>query len=447
MTQKELARKAMNRASKRLIPFLFLMYILAFLDRANVGFAKEYLAADAGISAAAFALGAGIFFIGYAVFEVPSNLIMHKVGARRWLSRIMITWGMVAAGFAFVPNDTVFLILRVLLGIAEAGFFPGVIYFLCFWFTKERRTSVIALFFAAVPAALVVGGPLSGFLLEKTHDFLGLAGWKWMFLIEGFMPVVVGVIALFYLTDRPSEAHWIPEDERRALQNELEAELREGGMVQHGGILKALTHPMVLFLVALNFMLNISLYGVTFHLPTHVGHLLGSAVNFKVGLISAIPWFVGVAVVIYTGRMADKNGFNAAIGAVVIAMSGVGLIISQSMDPVWGIFGLCLAASGALAGFPMFWAMPPRFLNGAALAGAVGLINCLGNLGGFVAPNLREYITKVSGGQNDALVAIGLAGVLAALLFLVTIKMGIGHRKLTQKSEVPGAEKAHYEAA
>jgi MFS family permease len=256
MTTSQLSTLAMDKAQKKLVPFIILMYIFAFLDRANIGFAKQAFQLDTGVSDAAFALGAGIFFLGYAVFEVPSNIMMYHVGARVWLARIMITWGLVSAGFAWVNNDTQFLILRVLLGVAEAGFMPAIVYYFTNWFSESKRSSVMGLFWMGPPLAFIFGSPLSGMLLDL-HGFLGFAGWRWMFLVEGLLAAAGGVLAFKYLVDSPAKATWLSDEEKEALHAELEVEKAKGNF-EKVGALSVLGNAKVWYLALICFMIQVS---------------------------------------------------------------------------------------------------------------------------------------------------------------------------------------------
>lgn len=425
----ELADRAMDKAKSKLVPFILLMYIMAFLDRANIGFAKNALQLDTGLSDAAFALGAGIFFLGYAVFEVPSNIIMHHVGARTWLARIMVTWGIVAAGFAWATSETSFLVLRVLLGICEAGFFPGIIYYFTFWFTARRRSSIMGLFYFGAPLCFIIGSPLSGLLMDM-DGILGVHGWQWLFVVEGLLATAVGVWAFFYLTDRPQDATWIPEDEKQALAAELAAENATKAEA-HVGPLKVLANPKVLFLCAIYFMIQVSVYGVTFYLPTQVAGLLGKKVGLLVGVVSAIPWVCALICNATIPPYSDRSGKRGILAAGLMLCAGVGVMVSAVNSPVLAIAGLCVASAGYFSAQPIFWTMPSRFLSGIGAASAIALINSVGNLGGFVAPNLRVWAEQTFHSPSAGLFALGTASLVGALLFLLSISLGMG--KNTQK--------------
>ena len=411
---------ATRKALKRLLPFLLLMYVIAFIDRTNIGFAEESLEIHAGLSTAAYAFGAGLFFIGYAVFEVPSNLIMHRVGARWWMARIMITWGIVAALFMFTTGPTMFYILRFLLGVAEAGFFPGVILYLTYWFPRRRRAQATALFYMGLPIANIVGGPLSGALMEL-DGFLGLWGHQWMFMIEGLIAVVVGVVAFFYLTDRPAKAAWLTEAERTELQATLDAEAAEKEEARPLTWWRALLNGRILYFCAVYFTIQVSVYGLTFFLPRQIAGIAGRDVGLAVGLLFAIPWIVGLAANFFSGRFADRSGNYRDVATTLLIISGIGLLVTGLLgNPVLVMAGLCLAAVGFCSAQPIFWNIPTSYLSGAALASSVGLINGVGNLGGFVAPNLRVWVVETFGTESAGLLMLAAMPFLGALLLAGT---------------------------
>ncbi|MGP5694163.1 MFS transporter [Brachybacterium alimentarium] len=411
---------ATRKALTRLLPFLLLMYVIAFIDRTNIGFAEESLEVHAGLSTAAYAFGAGLFFIGYAVFEVPSNLIMHKVGARWWMARIMITWGIVAVLFMFTSGPTMFYILRFLLGVAEAGFFPGVILYLTYWFPRRRRAQATALFYMGLPIANILGGPLSGALMEL-DGFLGMWGFQWMFLIEGLLAVVVGVIAFFYLTDRPARAAWLTEQERTELQATLDAEVEEKQQARHLSWWRALLNGRILYFCFVYFTIQLSVYGLTFFLPRQIAGIAGRDVGIIVGLLFAIPWVLGLAANFFSGRYADRTGQYRNAATVLLVVSGVGLLMTGLLGPpVLVMLGLCLAAIGFCSAQPIFWNIPTSYLSGAALASSIGLINGVGNLGGFVAPNLRVWVVEAFGTESAGLLMLAVMPLLGALFLAGT---------------------------
>ena len=384
----------------RLMPVLLMMYVMAFLDRANVGFAKQGLEANAGIDNAAFAFGAAIFFIGYAVLEVPSNLILHRVGARVWMSRIMVTWGLISAATAFVTTPHTYYVARFLLGMAEAGFFPGVIYYLTYWYPSSARARSVGMFFYGAPLALTFGGPLSGQLVA--HDAFGLHGWQVMFIVEGLAASLGGIAVLFLLKDGPQKAAWLTDDEKQVLQAELQ---KDNATREHSSVMRTLRNPRVLFLALVYLLIQAGFYGLTFFLPTQIASLLGTNVGLKVGLVSAIPWAAALVAVTIIPRWCDARGNARGVGALALGISGCALAASALTSSPWlAMIALTVAASGLIVAPALFWTLPTGILGGAAAAGGIGLINALGNLGGFAAPNLRAWL--------DAMFANHIAGLL-----------------------------------
>jgi sugar phosphate permease len=413
MAQAQLSN-ILPKLHRHLMPTLLMMYVLAFLDRANVGFARAGLAADAGVGDAAFAFGASIFFIGYAVLEVPSNLILHRVGARRWMARIMITWGLVSAANAFVQTPAQFHLVRCLLGVAEAGFFPGVIYYLTYWYPTASRGRSVGLFYYGAPLALTFGGPLSGFLVA--HDAFGLHGWQVMFLVEGLAASLGGIAVLFLLKDRPEDVTWLDSDEKAVLRTALAGDDQAR---EHPSVLHALRDPRVLMLALIYFLLQMGFYGLTFYLPSQIGRLLGSSMGLEVGLVSAIPWACALLGVTLIPPWCDRRGNARGVGAIILALSGCSLAASALVgSPLLALAALSAAACGLIVSPALFWTLPTGLLAGAAAAGGIGLINAVGNLGGFVAPNLRAWLDVVLA-PGAGLIGLGIVNLIGACFYAV----------------------------
>ena len=409
---------AIAKARTRLLPFLVLMYVLAFIDRANVGFAKNVLQADTGLSDAAFAFGAGIFFVGYAVFEVPSNLLMYRFGARVWMSRIMVTWGIVSACTALVHDATSFYVLRTLLGIAEAGFFPGIILFLSNWFPAKARAQTMGVFYFGFPLALLLGSPVSGLLLDSGNPF-GMQPWQWLFVVEGLAASVVGVVAYFYLTDRPAKAAWLDAAQREALDGALRDE--DARKLAHGpaSVLAALRDSRVLFCGLIYFAVQISVYGVVFYLPTRIAGLTGGHVGTKVGLLTAIPWIAAIVGTFCVTRVADRYGHHRTWAAAMLALAALGIAASALTSSVTlALAAFCVAAIGFVSVQPLFWTLPTGYLGGVAAAGGIALINSIGNLGGFVAPNLKGLAEHFVGSPQAGMLSLSAVGLIGAALLL-----------------------------
>ncbi|GAA4619122.1 MFS transporter [Saccharopolyspora hordei] len=411
---------AVRRVMVRLMPFLFFMYVIAFLDRVNIGFAKEAFQAHAGISEAAYALGAGLFFVGYALFEVPSNLIMVKVGARWWMCRIMVTWGLISAAMALVNSEFLFYLLRFLLGVAEAGFFPGVILFITHWVPHAYRSRCNAVFYFGIPLASVLGGPLSGILLEL-DGVAGILGWQWMFAVEGLIACVVGVWAFFYLDNKPAEARWLTPDERTALQDAVDREAEAKREHSPHRLMAALVDPKVLYFCLIYFLIQCSVYGMTFYLPTQVADAVGSEVGLLVGLVTAIPWTIALLTNIAVSTRADRvsQPKKRFVAAACVAGGSIGIAASAYFaNPVLAIAGLSVAAAGYISVQPVFWTFPAAYLTGTAAAAGIGLINSLGNLGGFVAPVAKNWVEHTLDSDTAGLYLLALCGLAAAGLFL-----------------------------
>jgi MFS transporter, ACS family, tartrate transporter len=417
---------AIGRVSRRLIPFLFLLYILNFLDRVNVGFAALEMNRDLGFGPAVYGLGAGIFFIGYCLFEVPSNLVLYRTGARLWIARIMVTWGLAASAMMLVRTPASFYTLRFLLGVAEAGFFPGIIFYLTYWYPARERARAYAWFLAAIPVSGVIGGPISGALLGL-HGVLGLQGWQWLFLLEGIPSIVVGVAVLFLLPDRPRDARWLPVAEREWLETRLAAERAAAGVSHGESLRRTLRNPLVWWLGLSYFLLVVALYGFALWLPQLV-KASGTFSNFEVGVITAIPYAVAAVGMVLMGRHSDQAGeryLHLVLPAVAGALGFVALTRTGSTAPL--VAALSLTAFGVLGWLGPFWALPTAFLREQAAAGGIALINSMGAVGGFVGPYLIGVIKQRTGSFTPGLLLLA-GSLLAAVVIVLTIRATVGRR-------------------
>lgn len=385
----ELLIAALARVMRRLAPWLMLMYVVSFLDRANVSFAKQALAATEGISERAYALGAGLFFLSYSSCGFPSNLVLHRVGAKIWIGALMVCWGLVSMATMFVTGGTSFYVLRLLLGITEAGFFPGMIYYLTLWFPRRVRGEMLGLFYLGVPLALIVGGPLSGFLLDLRVRG-GLQGWQIMFLAEGAMAAVLGVFGFFFLEDRPADARWLPKDQKCALEAELlrEAEQRRAAGPAH--LLPMLRDGRVFGFLAIYALIQISTYGAVFYLPAEVSALLRKPEGFEVGLVTAIPWICALVATYLLPRAGDRLGNHRLLAVNTLFVSGAASFAFPACGPAMGLAMLAIAVSGFVAVQPLFWTFPTGYFADRAAAGGIALIG-VGNVGGFLAPNVKVW--------------------------------------------------------
>ena len=410
--------RAVTRIRYRLIPFLMLMYVISFLDRSNIGFAKQALQTSVGISPASYALAAGLFFISYSFCGFPSNLILHRIGARIWMSVIMTAWGLASMATMFVRGDMSLYTVRLLLGVTEAGFFPGVILYLTYWFPSRVRGEVMGLFYIGVPIAMIFGNPLSGFLLE-IRTIAGLQGWQWMFFIEGFIAVLVGIAAYWYLDDRPAQASWIPADEGAALAEVLSAEERERRSSSPGTLLKMIRNPRVLLYLAIYSLIQISVYGVVFYLPTEVSALIHKPAGIEVGFVSAIPWLFALIAVFLLPRAADRSQHHREYAALAMFVGGSASLVFPTAGPIVGIVALSAAVSAFIAVQPVFWTFPTGYLADRAAAGGIAVIT-MGNLGGFIAPNLKVWADRFFRSESAGLYLLaGLTLLNAALILML----------------------------
>jgi MFS family permease len=416
-TDDALVRSGVRRAGRRLIPLLILLYFVNYLDRVNIAFAgPNGMNDELGLSATAFGVAAGVFFIGYLLLEVPSNLMLHRFGARRWIARILVTWGIVATAMAFTPNSTVLIVLRFLLGVAEAGFFPGIILYLTYWFPAAQRARMTAWFMTAIPISTALGAVLSTLIIRYADGLFGLSGWRVMFLLEGIPAVVLAFVTWFLLTDRPGTASWLPEAEREALERQLAVEREQTASGSPGTVLDALRSPRVLALSWVYFGVVYGLYALGFFLPTIIkgfaqqyGTTYGTV---EQGLINAVPYLVGLVAMILWTRRAVNPTVRVALPALV---GGLAIPVALYLSNPWlAMIAVTICACSVLAALPGFWSLPTAYLTGAAAAAGIGLINSLGNLSGFVAPYVTGLLSDATGNNRLGLWVVGLCMVSAA---------------------------------
>ncbi|UWF67977.1 MULTISPECIES: MFS transporter [unclassified Brucella] len=379
-----------RKVAFRIIPLLMICYIIAYLDRVNVGFAKLQMSEELGFSEAIYGLGAGLFFIGYFFFEIPSNILLHKLGARLWIARIMITWGLLSALFAFVQTEWQFYILRFLLGAAEAGFYPGVILYLTYWFPSHRRGKMFALFQAGSPAAGIFGNPLSGWIMDRFHDTAGWQGWQWMFVLEAIPAVVLGVVILLYLDNSVKAAKWLTEEEKAIISRDIEADSK--GKAASHSLMSLVKNPMLWVMTLIYFCFVMGQYGLTLWMPTLI-RASGVTSNVTIGLLGAIPFICAIIAMVIFSRSADHYRERRWHLVVPALLGAVGFVVAASAtNTTVSIIFLSMAAAGVLACAPLFWSLPTAILSGAAAAAGIALINSVANLAGFISPYMVGII-------------------------------------------------------
>lgn len=431
-----LETRTYRKVDWRLIPFLFLCYILAYLDRVNVGFAKLQMSKDLALSDAAFAAGAGIFFIGYFFFEVPSNVLLKKYGARAWIARIMISWGIISGAMMFVRGPMSFYGMRFLLGLAEAGFFPGIIFYLTLWYPSSMRSTRTAMFISAIAVSGVVGNPISGAIMDALSGVGGLAGWQWLFLMEGIPSILVGIWVFFYLDSSIQESRWLTAEEKGLLERNLSA---EESRKSEAHLADAFRNGKVWALCAIYFTLMIGLYGISFWLPTIV-KAFGVKDYFRVGLITAIPYAVAVVGMLALSRSSDRTGerrmhyvWNVLAGAAALVLCGL-----TAGHPYLNMLFLSIGTLGVIGSMPIFWPIPSAFLTGTAAAAGIGLVNSIGNLGGYVGPQVPIWVKAVSANPSAALYVIAIAMAVGAVITFFAIPKDLYVRVGQAPRRVPG---------
>jgi len=409
--------KLYARVGKRLLPFLFLCYVVAYLDRVNIGFAKLQMQADLQLSDTVYGLGAGIFFLGYFLFEVPSNLLMLRVGARRWIARIMASWGLLSAAMLFVSSPFSFYVMRFLLGVAEAGFFPGVILYLTYWYPAQKRARIVAIFMSGVAVAGVVGGPLSGWIMSRFAGNGGLAGWQWLFLLEGLPAVALGVLTLALLDDGIDDATWLSEEEKALLKEEL---ARDGEPRAPWGLRHVFGSSRVWMLALVYFLMVMGLYGVGFWLPQLIRNT-GVQDVLDVGLLTAIPYSIAAVAMIVSARHSDRTGERRWHLALSAFIGAAGLLASThyANNPVLALAALSVATAGILSTFPVFWSVPTAMLGGTAAAAGIAMINSVGNLAGFASPYMvgaiKDATHSTANGMLLLAASLAIGGILVVL--------------------------------
>jgi MFS transporter, ACS family, tartrate transporter len=387
-----------RRLRWRLVPYLLLLYVIAWFDRVNISFAALQMNADLGFSSAVYGMGAGIFFAGYALFEVPSNLILARVGARRWIARIMVTWGLISVAMMFVEGKWSFYALRFALGVAEAGFLPGILYYLSQWFPKQERARAVSWFMLGIPLSTVFGGPLAGVLLGL-DGWHGLQGWQWLFVLEGLPAVVFGIVTWMWLPDTPRDVHWLSKAEQQHVEQRVAGEdaATRARHVGSGSLMTALLHPTVWLLGLVLFACQCGSYGLTLWIPQIVKGISAQS-DLLVGFISAIPYIGATVAMLWIGASSDRSGERFLHVAVPSFIGAAGFAASAFLlSPVAGMMALTIAAMGDLCTRGPFWALPPRFLSGGALAAGIALVNTMGSLGGFVGPYAVGAIRQATG--------------------------------------------------
>ncbi|QOT77897.1 MFS transporter [Cupriavidus basilensis] len=413
--------EAYRKIAVRLIPFLVFLFVLAWIDRVNVGFAKLQMLQDLQFSEAVYGFGAGIFFIGYFLFEVPSNLLLEKIGARRTLARITILWGFASMAMIFVKTPMQFYALRFLLGVFEAGFFPGVVLYLTYWFPAQRRARINGLFMTSFAIAGVIGGPLAGFIMSSMEGVDGLANWQWLFVIEGIPSVLAGIAVLMFLPEKPISAKWLTPSERDLVTREIEAENRDPA--KHSSLRAAFTNSRVWICAAIYFCVVSGNATIAFWSPSIIKEL-GVKGNLQIGLVSAIPFIAGTLAMVWNGIHSDRTGERRLHCALATLMAAAGLVLTGMWlhSAVLAMVALTIASVGILAAFPVFWSLPSAFLAGTAAAGGIALINSIGNLAGFVAPYMIGWFKTSTGQLSSGLYFVAALEACATVLVLACIK-------------------------
>lgn len=428
-----LEKKTIKKVTWRIIPFVFICYIISYIDRANLGYAALEMNADLGLGVTAFGFASGIFFIGYFLFEVPSNVLMERYGARIWIARILVTWGILAVATGFVQNPVQLYIVRFLLGVAEAGFFPGIIAYLTLWFRSKEQATAVGLFTAAIPVSYILGAPLSTWIMDYIH-WGDIAGWRWMFVLEGAPAILLGVVCLFYLTERPENAKWLSPDEKKWLTDELKRESKSQKNVKQLGIFKVITNPKVLFLSFIYFVYQTGSLGVGYWLPQIIDSFANMSItNFQIGLIAAIPYIGATIVMILWSRHSDLKGERRLHTAIPLCIATIALVgAGLSMNAFVAISLITVSLMGLYSFKAPFWTLPSLFLTRSTAVIAIAAINSIGNLGGFVGPYVIGFVTNITGSAQAGLYFLSA---LLLIAFLMVLFMNTDEKKTKEKND------------
>ena len=407
--------RAASKVKRHVLPLFVVMFIVNYIDRVNIGFVRSHLETDLGIGAAAYGLGAGLFFVGYALFEVPSNMLLQRYGARVWLTRIMFTWGAAAMAMAFVQGETSFYVLRFILGAAEAGFFPGIIYYFTQWLPASERGKTMAVFLSGSAIASVISGPVSGALLNING--LSLHGWQWMFLIEGFASIVLCGFVWFWLQSHPREAKWLSDEERGALIAAIaeEQQAREAVKGVKPSMFKLLADRQIALFCFIYFSIALTIYGATFWLPSMIKKM-GNLGDFQVGLFNSVPWIISIVAMYGFAALAGKWKFQQAWVALTFVIAAFGMFMSTTGGPVFAFVAICFAAIGFKAASALFWPIPQAYLDARIAAAVIALVNSIGNLGGFVAPTAFGFLEQTTGSIEGGMYGLAATSLVAAVV-------------------------------
>ncbi|MGE0224372.1 MAG: MFS transporter [Acetobacteraceae bacterium] len=428
-----LETRMMAKVSRRLIPLVIICYFVAYLDRVNLSFAALEMNKDLQFSATVYGLGAGIFFVSYFLLETPSNLILVRMGARRWIARIMFTWGLLSGAMAFVNSEMTFYIVRFLFGAAEAGFFPGILFYLTLFFPAAYRGRMVSMYMVAIPVSAVIGAPISTLILQYMNGLLGFAGWQWVFIVEAIPALVLAGVVLAYMTDEPSQATWLTAEERAWLVNRQAAERREREAVHNLSVMQVLFNPRVLILGVAGFGIAYSIYGIFYFLPQIVKAF--GLTNMQTGVVSAIPFAIGAVGMVWYGKRSDRLMERRSHTCISFMITAAGLVMTAvTPDPYVRMVCLCVASFGAFAVLPVFWAMPTAFLSGAAAAAGIAYINSIANIAGFIGPFVMGFIKDATGSFDGGLLVIAAVCLVSGIATLC-----IDHDAALERAPVPGS--------